>query len=89
MTTDPLARLVVALVAELRTVVRDEVRAAMATRAPTEVVSVREAAAFARVGQARIRAWVATGRLARCEAVACLRCELRPGVVVALRREEG
>ena len=65
MTTDPLAQLVVALVVELRTVVRDEVRAAMQSRAPTEVMSVREAAAFARVGQARIRSWVATGRLAR------------------------
>lgn len=65
MTPDPLAQLVVALLAELRTVVREEVRAGLTQRAPTEVMSVREAAAAYRVGQARIRSWVATGRLQR------------------------
>lgn len=65
MITDPLAQLCVALVAELRTVVRDEVRAAMTARAPSKVMSVREAAAAFRVGQARIRALVASGRLPR------------------------
>lgn len=101
MTTDPLAQLVTAMVVELRRAVRDEVREAMQARTPTEVMSVREAAAFARVGQRRIRAWVASGRLPRlgtgplrvrrADVEALLQADgaAQVGVVVALRREEG
>lgn len=57
MTTDPLAQFVV----ELRTVVRDEVRAAMATRAPTEVIERARGARPVRVPGGDLRAGALRG----------------------------
>jgi len=73
----------------IREIVRDEIAAARPANDDSDYLSIREAAAFARVSTGTVRRWVRTGELTRHEAgsrvlvkrdelVAFLSCEVVP-----------